>query len=52
VDALTLWLSVLAVFMLGVTWQAHRLGNERRDIGLLAGLSGLLGMGSMVSALV
>jgi len=51
-DTLTILLFVLAVAMLGVIWQARRLGNERRDIALLALTAGLLGGGSAVSALV
>jgi hypothetical protein len=51
-ESLTVWLIGLAVFMLAVTWHAHRLGNERRDVGFLAAVAGLLGFGSVVSALV
>lgn len=50
-DTLTLLLIGLALTMLGVTWQAHRLGNERRDVAFLAVISGLLGLGSTVSAI-
>ena len=50
-NALTLLLIVLALTMLSVTWQAHRLGNERRDVTCLAVISGLLGLGSTVSVI-
>jgi len=32
--------------LLAATWVAHRAGNERRDIGLLLGLSALWGAGT------
>lgn len=51
-DNTTTLLILLALVMLGVTWQARRLGNERRDIAFLAITTGLLGAGSTVSAIV
>lgn len=50
-DTFTLLLVASALAMLGVTWHARRLGNERRDVALLATISGLLGLGSMLSAI-
>lgn len=49
-DILTLPLIILTVTMLWTTWLAYRQGNERRDIGMLAALSGVFGFGSLLSA--
>jgi uncharacterized membrane protein YoaT (DUF817 family) len=47
----TFWVLLsLAVTMFGVTWHAHRLGNERRDVALLGAIAGLLGAGSVAAA--
>jgi hypothetical protein len=35
----TLLAAITAVTMCWVTWQAHRIGNERRDVLLLAAMS-------------
>jgi hypothetical protein len=45
-------LLLLAVTMLGVTWHAHRLGNERRDVALLGVFAGVLSAGSVAAAVV
>lgn len=49
-DTLTIVLVVLTASLLWVTWQAKRLGQERRDVALLAAVTGALGVGSVVSA--
>lgn len=42
-----LWiLLTLALVMGGITWHAHRLGNERRDVSLLGTIAALLAIGS------
>ena len=51
-DTTTTLLLVLTLVMLGVTWQARRLGNEGRDVALLAVTTSLLGAGSIVSAVI
>jgi hypothetical protein len=43
-------LLTLAVTLLGATWHAHRIGNERRDVALLGLFAGLIGVGSLASA--
>jgi hypothetical protein len=45
-------LATLAATMLGVTWHAHRIGNERRDVVLLGIFAGLLGAGSVAAAVL
>lgn len=48
----TFWtLLSLALIMAGVTWQAHRIGNERRDVTFLGVTAVLLGAGSGLAAL-
>lgn len=49
-DTPTLLLAAMAVLMAFVAWQAHRLRNEGRDVALMAGIAGALGLGSLVSA--
>ncbi|WP_374563744.1 hypothetical protein [Ideonella sp.] len=49
-DTLTLVFVVLAAALLVATWQTARLGQERRDVALLAAMAGALGIGSVVSA--
>lgn len=49
-DTLTIVFLVLATALLLATWQAARLGQERRDVALLAAVTGALGIGSVVSA--
>ena len=38
--------------MAGVTWQVHRIGNERRDVTFLGVTTVLLGAGSGLAAAV
>lgn len=51
-DTVTTLLLVLALVLLVVTWQAKRLGNEWRDVALLASVSGMLGAGSVAVAVL
>jgi hypothetical protein len=51
-DTAPLLLLLSFLIMLWVTWHAHRLGNERRDVKLLGGLTAALGAGAAVSAVV
>lgn len=48
----TLLLAILTATLAGVTFQAWRLGNEKRDVALLGAFSGLLGVGTVVTAVV
>ncbi|MCE4556998.1 hypothetical protein [Pelomonas cellulosilytica] len=45
-------LAVLAAALATATWLAWRENNDRRDIALLGGVSGLLGAGAAVSAVL
>jgi hypothetical protein len=51
-DTSTLLLTILSTCLLGVTLQAWRLGNETRDVVLLGALSGLMGAGTAVTAIL
>ncbi|MGM9513613.1 hypothetical protein ACS5PK_05085 [Roseateles sp. DB2] len=51
-DTSTLLFTVLTACMVGVTWQAWRLGNEKRDVVLLGVLSGLMGAGTAATAIL
>ena len=51
-DPLTLSLTLLTATLTAVTWMARRMGNEPRDVALLGVSSGLLGLGTAVSAIV
>ena len=43
----TLWiLLLLASVMGGITWHAHRLGNEKRDVSMLGSIAALLAIGA------
>jgi hypothetical protein len=49
----TFWLLLaLALTMVGVTWHAHRIGNEPRDVKLLGAIAALLCTGTAVAALL
>lgn len=50
-DTLTTVLLVLSIVMLITTGLALRQRNERRDIALMAGLTGLLATGTLASGL-
>lgn len=45
-DATLLILLALALSRGGITWHAHRLGNERRDVTLLGSIAALLAIGA------
>lgn len=48
----TLVFAVLTLCLVGVTFHAWRLGNEKRDVVLLGVFSGLLGAGTAVAAIL
>lgn len=51
-DTSTLLFALLTATLAAVTFQAWRLGNERRDVALLGVFSGLLGVGTVVTSIV
>ncbi|MEO3714455.1 MULTISPECIES: hypothetical protein [Roseateles] len=51
-DTPTLILGVLTLALLGVTLQAWRMGNERRDVALLGVCSGALGLGTALAVVL
>jgi hypothetical protein len=51
-DSIFWMLLALTVTMSGVTWHSRRLGNEGRDVALLASVAGLLGLGSIAAAVL
>ncbi len=51
-DHIHLLLGLMAVCLAGVTLQAWRQGNERRDVALLGACAGMLGAGSALGALL
>jgi hypothetical protein len=51
-DTSTLVFAILTLCLLGVTFHAWRLGNERRDVVLLGGFSALMGVGTTVAAIL
>ena len=51
-DTGTLLSTVLAATLVGATFHAWRLRNEKRDIALLGVLSGLMGVGTAVTAIL
>ena len=48
----TFLFAILTVCLLGVTFHAWRLGNEKRDVVLLGVFSGLCGVGTTVAAIL
>lgn len=43
----TLWIVLtLAMGVAGITWHAHRMGNEHRDVSALGTIAALLAIGS------
>ena len=44
--------AVLTLCLVGVTFQAWRLGNEKRDVLLLGVFSALMGAGTAVAAIL
>lgn len=51
-DTSTLLFAILTATLIGVTFHARRLGNEKRDVVLLGAFSGLCGMGTAVAAIL
>jgi hypothetical protein len=51
-DTSTLLLAILTLCLVGVTFHAWRLGNEKRDVVLLGVSSALLGAGTAVAAIL
>ena len=51
-DTSTLLFAILTICLIGVTFHAGRLGNEKRDVVLLGVFSGLCGVGTAVSAIL
>ena len=51
-DIETLLLGIVTITLIGVAWHAARLGNERRDVVLLAVLGILSGIGTATTALI
>lgn len=51
-DTSTLVFAILTICLVVVTFQARRLGNEKRDVVLLGVFSILLGAGTAVSAIL
>ena len=49
-DTSTLLLGILTICLVGVTFHAWRLGNEKRDVVLLGVSSALMGTGTAVAA--
>jgi hypothetical protein len=47
-DNTTMLLGLMAVCMLGVTINAWRIGNERRDVALLGAIAGVCSVGTAV----
>lgn len=51
-DTSTVLFTILTATLAGVTFQAWRLGNDKRDVVLLAAICGLFGAGTAVTAAV
>jgi hypothetical protein len=51
-DTGTLFFAILTLCLVGVTFHAWRSGDEKRDVALLGVFSGLLGVGTAVSAIL
>ena len=51
-DTNTLLFAILTTCLVVVTFQAWRLGNEKRDVLLLGVFSGLMGAGTAVTAIL
>lgn len=49
-EFVTASLVILAVGLLGATLHAWRLGNDRRDVGLLGAVTGFAGAGAAAAA--
>ena len=51
-DTIVLLLAIMTATMFAVTFQAWRLGNEKRDMALLGAVGGLCGVGTAVAAII
>ena len=51
-DTSTLLLAIRTAGFAGVTAHAWRLGDEKRDVALVVVLSGLMGVGTAVAAIL
>ena len=51
-DTSTLLFAILTLCLVGVTFHAWRLGNEKRDVVVLGVFSGLMGAGTAVTAIL
>jgi hypothetical protein len=51
-DTSTLLFTILAACLVGVTFNAWRLGNERRDVVRLGVYCGLIGAGTAATAIL
>jgi hypothetical protein len=51
-DTSTLLFAIITLCLAGVTFNAWRLGNEKRDVVLLGVFSALMGAGTAVTAIV
>ena len=51
-DTSTLPFAILTLCLVGVTFHAWRLGNEKRDVVLLGVISGMMGAGAAVTAIL
>lgn len=51
-DTSTTLFAILTATLVGVTFHAWRLGNEKRDVMLLGAFGGLCGVGTAVAAIL
>jgi hypothetical protein len=51
-DTSTLIFAILTICLVGVTFHAWRLGNEKRDVVLLGVFSALMGAGTVASSIL
>jgi len=51
-DTAVLLLAIMTATMVVVTFNAWRLGNEKRDMALLGAVGGLCGVGTAVAAII
>ena len=51
-DTSALVFAILTLCLVGVTFHAWRLGNEKRDVALLGVFSALMGAGTAVAAIL
>ena len=51
-DTSTILFAVLTATLVGVTFHAWRLGNEKRDLALLGVFGGLMGAGTALTSIL